>query len=309
MVGQGSLLLQVHTVPGGYGVGEQPSGRIKLTWRQGQPLPVDMTSSWGAAVVRGSTAYFSRGHHVYSYTVPENKWTKLPQCKYEYFAMAVISDALTTIGGRDHQYPATNTLLSLSGSSWEEILPPMPTKRVLPAAANIPTHLVVAGGRQSFLGDPVATVDVLNTETLQWSTASSLPKAVSYPLMTTCEGCIYLASSDNRVFSCYVEDLLKSTNSSDCSVWTRLASIPAPEMSTLATLRGRVLAIGGKDGGNPIGAIHCYDVATNSWSVIGEMPTPRYWALTAVLPSNELVVVGGRGTNYKLCTKAEMATC
>ena len=304
-------LLQVPTVPGGRGVGEQPPGPIKLTWRQGQPAPEVMASQYGAAVGHGSTAYFSRYNTVYSCTVPENKWTKLPECKHESFAMAVFNDTLTTIGGMDHHGAAANTLLTLSGSSWEEILPPMPTKRVLPAAANTSTHLVVAGGSQSRFGqDPVATVEVLNTETLQWSTAISLPETVSFPQMTTCGGHIYLANSGNKVFSSYKEDLLKSTISSDGgSVWTRLANIPAPQMSTLATLRGRVLAIGGRDGGNPTGAIHCYDVATDSWSFMGEVPSPRYLALTAVLPSNELVVVGGVDTNVLYCTTTEISTC
>ena len=141
--------LQAPTAQGGYGVGEQPSGPIKLTWRQGQPAPKSMGSYYGTAVVHGSTAYFSTFYDVYSYTVPENKWTELPQCEYGSFAMAVINDTLATIGGRDRQERATNTLLSLSGSSWEEVLPPMPTKRVDPAAANTPTHLVVAGGTLS----------------------------------------------------------------------------------------------------------------------------------------------------------------
>ena len=293
-----ALLLQVPGVQG-----EQPSGPIKLTWRQGQPAPEGMASQWEAAVAHGSTAYFSSRHTVYSYTVPENKWTKLPQCKYKHFAMAVINDALTTIGGWDNQYEATNTLLSLSGSSWEEVLPPMPTKRAHPAAANTPTHLVVAGGQQSVID--LTPVEVLNTKTFQWSTANSLAEAVRYPQMTTCGGCIYLASSD-KVFPCSVEDLLKSTNSSDGgSVWTRLANIPTPRMSTLATLRGRVLAVGGRDGGHSTGAIHCYDVATNSWSVVGEIPTPRSGVLTAVLPSNELVVVGGHASY----TTTEIASC
>ena len=294
-----TLLLQVPGVQG-----EQPAGPIKLTWRHGQPALEGMASTWGAAVVHGSTAYFSRGHNVYSYTVPENKWTKLPQCKYEYLTMAVINDALITIGGRDDRLRATNTLFSLSGSSWEEVLPPMPTKRVRPTANNTPTHLVVAGGEQSTIG--LATVEVLNTKTFQWSTANSLLEAVRFPQMTTCGGCIYLASSDNKVFSCPVEDLLKSTNSSDGgSVWTKQANIPTPWWYSLATLRGRVLAIGGEVGGNPTGAIHCYDAATNSWSVVGEMPTPRYQVLTAVLPSNELVVVGG-DVSY---TTTEIASC
>ena len=303
------LPLQVSTVPGEHGVGEQPSGPMKLTWRQGQSAPEGMASYWGAAVVHGSTAYFSSDHNVYSYTVPENKWTKLPQCKYEYFAMAVINDALTTIGGQDCQGTVTGTLLSLSGSSWGKILPPMPTTRSNPAAAMTPTHLVVAGG--TLRADRVVTVEVLNTETLQWSTASSLPQEVGLPQMTTCGGCIYLTSSDNKVFSCSVDDLLKSTNSSDGGpVWSRLARIPTPYTSSLAALRGRVLTIGGKDdGGNPTGAIHCYNLATNSWSVTDtELPTPRSQVLTVVLHSNELVVVGGRKASG-ICSSTYIGIC
>ena len=283
---------------------------IKLTWRQGQPAPERMGSYYGAAVVHGSTAYFSSHHNVYSYTVPENKWTELPECKYEYFAMALINGALTTIGGQDHQGAVTDTLLSLFGNSWEEFHPPMPTKRVHQVAANTPTHLVVAGGSQLHHGDPMVTVEVLSTETLQWSTASSLPKAVPSPQMTTCGGCIYLARTGNKVFSCSVEDLLKSTDSSDGgSVWTRMAAIPTRHRSSLATLRGHVLAIGGVDGNHPTGAIHCYDMATNSWSVMGEIPTPRSRVLTAVLPSNELVVVGGKTALGLFSRTSDIGTC
>ena len=261
-------------------------------------------------MVHGNTAYFSKGSSVYSYTVSENKWTKLPQCKYRNIAITVVNDALTTIGGQDHQRENTNTLLSLSGSSWEEVLPPMPTKRMHSAATNISTHLVVAGGRQLNHECPMATVEILNTETLQWSTASSLPIATGYPQMATCSERIYLARDHNNAYSCSVEDLLKSTNSSDGgTVWARLASIPTPHRSSLATLRGRVLAIGGRDDCNPTGAIHCYDVATDSWSVIGEMPTPRSRALTAVLPNNELVVVGGKSSGRNLCATTEISSC
>ena len=262
-----------------------------------------MDSLWGAAAVHGNTAYFSEGYVVYSYT---NKWTELPQCKYRNFAMAVLNDAPTTIGGNHREEGGTNTLLSLSGSSWEEILPPMPTKRAYPAAVRAPTHLVVAGGR---LKGEIATVEVLNTETLQWSTASSLPEAVNLPQMTTCGGCLYLADRDSNVFSCSVEDLTYTNSSDGDSMWTRLASIPVEQDSTLATLRGRVLAIGGlDDDDDPTGAIHCYDVATNSWSVIGETPTPRCRVLTAVLPSNELMVVGGFDASGDRCFTLEIGS-
>jgi hypothetical protein len=270
-----------------------------------------MSSPQGVAVVHGSTAHFSIDHNAYSYTVSGNKWTKLPEHQYGWPALAVVIDTLTTVGGEDRQGAATDALLSLSGSSWEEVLPRMPTKRVYPAAATTPTHLVVAGG--DTVGSSLATVEVLNTETLQWSTASSLPETSRCPQITTCGGCLYLSGTDNNAFSCSVKDLLKSTSSSDNgSVWTRLATIPTPHGSSLATLRGHVLAIGGADegwGSNPTGTIHCYDVATNSWSVIGEMPTPRSKALTAVLPSDQLVVVGGESSSLNSCPVTEICSC
>ena len=100
-----------------------------------------------------------------------------------------------------------------------------------------------------------------------------------------------------------MEELLKSckptasTNSSDgVSLWTKLSNIPVRNWASVTTLRGQVLAIGGKGqmhGSTPTGTIHRYDRITNSWSVIGEMPTPRSHSQVAVLPSNELIAVGG----------------
>ena len=264
-----------------------------------------MTSYTGAAVVHYNIAYFSSGQDVYSYTISKDKWSKLKPCGHEFFSMAVVKHKLTTIGGL-HNNTATNTLLCLSRSvadtemKWEELLPPMPTERVRPAAVTTTTHLVVAGGRTQ-AGPGYSTVEVLSLHTLQWASASREPEEFKHPSMTLCGENVYL-SEDKTIFSCSVEKLVESckpasTNSSaGDSVWTRLPDTPSYN-TTLATLRGLVLTIGGSDddcGDTPIGAIHCYDSNTNSWSIIGEMPTPRYATLVAVLPSQELVVVGGQ---------------
>ena len=318
------------------------TGPVKLTWRRGTPAPEWM---YGAAVVHGNTAYFSDGYRVYSYTLSQDNWTQLKQCEYRDFSMAVVNNQLTTIGGRQHN-TATNSLLCLSRSSsemkWEELLPPMPTAREGSAAVTTPTHLIVAGGWTGLVGDALSVVETLDTNTLQWSSVSSSPEASSSPNMTLCSGQLYL-SEDSKIFSCSVEELLKSrkpasTNSSDSvwtkltdipvpywaslttllksrkpastnssdSVWTKLTDIPVPYWASLTTLRGQVLAIGGSDkwgGGTPTGAIHQYNRSTNSWSVIGEMPTPHDHPLLAVLPSHELIVVGGFN-----CTVTEIAS-
>ena len=147
-----------------------------------------MTNTLGCAIVHGETAYFSNKFDVCSYRVTDNKWTKLQPSKCKYFSMAVINNQVTTIGGWDiegWEGKPTNSLLCLQGNGWKEVLPPMPTSRMSVTAATTPTHLVVAGGENKFfLGQ--STVEVLNTETLQWSTASSLPQVrrlelVAYP--------------------------------------------------------------------------------------------------------------------------------
>ena len=263
-----------------------------------------------AAVVHGNTAYFSQRYNVYSYTLSQDKWTKLKQCEYQSFSMAVVNNQLTTIGGLQW-VTATNTLLCLSNSSemkWEELLPPMPTPRICSAAVTTPTHLIVAGG-DTGLGGALSVVETLDTNTLQWSSVSSSPEVLGIPSMTLYNGQLYL-SEDSKIFSCSVEELLKSrkpasTNSSG-SVWIKLTDIPVPYWARPTTLRGQVLAIGGSDqwdGGRPTEAIHQYNRSTNSWSVIGEMPTPRAYPLVAVLPSHELIVVGG----YR-CSVTEIAS-
>ena len=252
----------------------------------------------------GNIAYFSALYNVYSFELPD-KWTKLQQCPYKLFGLAVINEQLTAIGGMNESWNITNILLSLkhgqSGSEWEQFLPPMPTARVCPASITTPTHLIVVGRiSSSFL----FTVEVMDIETLQWSTASGLPQVIGYPKMTLCDEHLYLTHNNTLLF-CSIEGLLQSskepvsTDSSNGSVWTRLANIPVCYTSSLVTLGGRVLAITSEDcNGRLTGTIHCYNKATNSWSIIGEMPTPREYVLTAVLPTNKLVVVGGDITIY-----------
>ena len=255
-------------------------------------------------MVHGNTAFFSCYFNVYSYNILEDEWTKLQQCEYQRTSLAIVHDTLTTVGGCTSDDTPTNTLLSLSqsGSGWKG-LPSMTTKRILPATVTITTHLVVAAGTMKYfgLGGDLSSVEVLDTETLQWSMASSLPQDIESPRMTSCSGYVYL-SDNNTVFSCSVEGLLQScqlpphkptsiNSSKSGSIWTSQANIPVVSGSSLATLGEHVLAIGGESTAN----IHCYDRATNSWSVIGEMPTTRFNSLTVISPDSELIVMGGKG--------------
>ena len=271
--------------------------KMTLNWRDGGKAPFEM--SRGAAVVDGNMAYFMNWNgEVCSYNVSSKKWSKLPKCPYEYSSLAVINGQVTTIGGcKNHSKKDTytNKLLTLPG--YKEIFPVMPTKRRATTAVTSKEHLIVAGGRieWSVADIRLNTVEVMDTKNLVWSTVASLPRPYNGTSGTICGDQLYMLggcedySTTKSVLTCSLTELLQSSSSS--SVWHRgVAALPAYS-STCAAVSGELLAVGGCDDDiKPSSAIHKY---TNSWDLISNMPTARWDSLVAVLPINEMMVVGG----------------
>ena len=239
-------------------------------------------------------------------TLKNIMWSSLPPNPHSYFSLAVVRGLLTAIGGVPGKH-ATNQLFSLTGErKWVERFPPMPTKRYGTAAVCSEKSLVVAGG--GGLDHKLQhIVEVMDTETLQWSTASILPFALRYASATICQDRIYLLgyymrNEPRSVLACSMADLLKSCQPQPLrarletltlrEVWHRVADLPVCA-SSCATLCGQLLAVGGSDDSfeNCTTAICQYNPATNS--CISHMPTARYDTLVAVLPANKLMVVGG----------------
>ena len=73
-----------------------------------------------------------------------------------------------------------------------------------------------------------------------------------------------------------------------------LAAPPVTQTS-FVSIHGRLLAVGGNDSDlRTTTAIHIYNLTTDSWEVISHMATPRRLCVAAILPNNQLMVVGGR---------------
>ena len=283
-------------------------GPLCLHWRKCGRAPCEMAST--SPVVDGNTAYFNTydSNGVYSYDSEKQMWSSLPRSPHSTCSQAVVSGLLTAIGGGSGRY-VTNQLFSFtSEGKWVERFPPMPTKRYSTAAVCSGKSLVVAGGRGRD-HKPLHLVEVMDTETLQWSTASSLPFALRYASATICQDRIYLLGYDTRneprsVLACSMADLLQSCRPQSLGarletltlqeIWHRVADLPV-RASSCAALCGQLLAVGGSDDTfeNYTTAIHQYNPATNYWEVISHMPTARWNPLVAVLPGNKLMVVGG----------------
>ena len=295
-------------------------GPLSLSWRKCERAPCTMTGP--SSVVDGHVAYLN-SKDVYSYDSEQQTWSSLPPCPHSYSSLAVVNGLLTAIGG-GWSTGVTNQLFSLTGErKWVEHFPRMPTKRCTTAAVCGGTSLVVAGGRGTNIAY-LDTVEVMNTETLQWSTASSLPFRLCYGSATICQDRIYLLgyitnTEPRSVLFCSMADLRQSCRSPLLgvgawinkltleTVWERVDDLPV-NFSTCATLCGRLLAVGGNYKDDYTAAIHQYNTATNSWEVISHMPTGRRETLVAVLPGNKLMVVGGYSTGYTQSDVVEIAT-
>ena len=294
--------------------------KATLRWKPCKAAPTTMHR--GSATVCGSIAYFKPdgSNEVHSYDSDKEKWSTLPECPTYYFTLTVVNGLVTAVGGSEYSWSVienlTNTLLSLTESGWEKHFPPMQTKRKLTAVVCIRKTLVVAGG----VGERtiLTTVEVMNTDILQWSTVSSLPQPIFDITATICGDRVCLVGgheeqgpsvimrfmitfdrsilhnydySTKSVFTCSLSALL--TRPAKNSVWDTITDFPVRD-STCVTLNGQLLAVGGRDSHNKdTNNIYSYDTKTNSWEVISHMPTPRHNCLVTVLPGNKLMVVGG----------------
>jgi N-acetylneuraminic acid mutarotase len=211
-----------------------------------------------------------------------------------------VNNLLTTIGGS----PITNELYSLIGvgkdKRWTNEFPPMPTKRRRTIALCSEKALVVAGGDK---GETLRTVEIMNTETLAWSTAADLPQELRVASVTVTAGRLYILggvsgnwTGTHAVYTCSLTALLRSCSGSASSsgVWERIADIPVT-WATCVSVQNQVLAIGGrKPDGNFSTAIHMYDPDRNFWQAVSHMSVARRQCFAAVLSTTRsLMVVGG----------------
>ena len=294
----------------------KPHPQKIVHWRDGGKAPFEMTS--GVATVDENFAYFMDWDgNTHSYDSSSKKWSVCPKYLCEGGCLAVINGQLTAIGGCRNVYDKstyTNELLSLYvRDGWTSVFPPMPTKRHHMAALATKELLIVAGGTTGPLpSDIITTVEVMDTRALVWSTVASLPHPFNLASSVICGDNLYMLGGvddegrTKSVLTCSLTELLQSSSSSP--VWYRVADSPT-YFSTCVAVSGELLAVGGYDeNGEATTAVHKYTRTTNSWHLISNMATARWRCLVAVLPTSELMVVGGKMDEDSDVGNIEIAT-
>ena len=306
---------------------QQPQSQVIPTQNQlqSQATPTSRTShgmSWsihdspiaiiaGSSTDIGSKAYFvSRflsdlKSPVYEFNSSNSLWRELPPHPLTAYTIVTVNSKLTTVGGGFENWLGndkySNQLYSFIDGKWAKHFPSMSKKRESPGAASTSNTLVVAGGSND--NGQVDTVEIMDIRFKQWSTVCSLPFTTWQPSITICGQYVYLhpRKQHQTIVKCSLGELTYSRQKSN--KWENICSLPA-DMSTLVTVNDRLLAVGGKAPRKQsvyMKEIHEYNQATDSWEVISEMIEARCNCLTALLPRNKLMVVGGTSkSDYKL---------
>lgn len=213
--------------------------------------------------------------------------------------------------------PASDSTATTDTRSWIKHFPPMPTKRGYPATVTHKRSLVVAGGDTTWLKDYfLTTVEILNTTTLQWSVASSLPMPLRGATAAVCvdrdskDSTLYLLGGWDRsgkaVHACSLESLLTTAVPSDpeqtlpdlaavpCSCcWRKVADAPHSH-SSCVSLGNKLFTFGGKEvGGGGSEEVNMFSDEANQWRCVGKMLVGRSHPLVTSLADNQQVVIAG----------------
>lgn len=298
-----------------------------ISWKIGQPAPNSLTALRGSAVVHCNRAYFSLMRKIFCFTLTTSKWFMLPECTQSCFGLTVVQDQLVAVGGYvdDDHTVTTNTLTGLTPAKiWDDILPPMATKRASPAVVATPTHLVVAGGKVCpplFSEEGLSAVEVLDLDQLQWTMAAGccLPKSLERPLMVLHEEQLFIGDlNSNSMHTCHLTALLQEAQTSATAkpsssssskqtkksskksekqkpLWRKTANFVQDGGAALIVLGSHILAIGGRysNHNKPSGAILSYNKETNSWKEVGQLPRPVWDPLVTYVPGSKLLLVVG----------------
>ena len=151
---------------------------------------------------------------------------------------------------------------------------------------------MVAGGTG---GGSLSTVEVLDIDSKQWSTAPSTP-IPWYKMKSTIIGDTwYLMGGQptTDVYSVSLEALVSHSASDSSTTRNKIAPLNC-DLSSPISLEGSLLALGGWDPKKKcfVSTIQRYVPETNTWVLAGELPRPLY-DCTCITTTGRLHVFGG----------------
>ena len=260
----------------------------------------------GTVYVGGGDAGHGNVYIIMVYDTSSEKWAELPPYRACDFAMTVINNQLVLVGGWEpcEVVPGKVPKIKVVGvwrpdsKEWTHPYPDMPTSRAYCSAVAYKEWLVVAGGEGDD-GTYLSSVEVLNTDTKQWSAGPPTPAPWSCmrPAIVG-DVCYFMGgyTDDNsKVYSVSLPALTSQLNSGvrHSKMWKEISlSLQIMYPSPLSISRS-LLAVGGARDDRPVAGIYLYRPDTREWAKVGDLPTPRLGCSCIMVTDRELLVAGG----------------
>ena len=242
------------------------------------------------------------------YDPQQDSFDTLPPYTCKWFALAIVNNQLVLVGGCDVQTDKVTNKLGVWDEEyrkWTHPLPPMTTACYSPSLTSHNNRwLVVMAG----YGDRTchSRVEILDTtESGQWYHAAPLPKPRYRVSITAIGNMCYLVGGFSRMgfpatngFCVNLDDLIAqplvgASAPPTPSPWMTL-TMPREACSTIFSLNGSLLSVGGYGILNSVTAIYLYQPIADSkkWIKVGNLPVKRAECACTVLPSGEVFVTG-----------------
>jgi N-acetylneuraminic acid mutarotase len=192
----------------------------------------------------------------------------------------------------------------------------MPTKRGSPVAMEAAGRIYVIGGAATLPGSKESAIfangparslganEVYDPTTNKWETRSPMPTARNHTFAGVVNGKIYVIGG--RIASPFISvasnlDVVEEYDTSTDQWGPQKSRMPTPRSGGgFATYGGRIYAAGGEvQTPQMLGAfraLEAFDPASNTWTVLPAMPSPRHGVACAFL-SNRLHLVSGKITS------------
>jgi N-acetylneuraminic acid mutarotase len=240
------------------------------TWTNGAPIPTASYGLGGAFV--GGKFYAISGFataRLGIYNPANNSWTtgsSLPaDTGYnlrQYFGITVLNTNIYVIGGDTGGSGDRATMLCYNtmANSWTTLAPMALGPRYGLGAATINGLIYAIGGYSLESSTYLTRVEVYNPTNNTWTTAASLPMALSSPLIGAINGKIYVAGGGNAsgaLTNTYVYD-------PSLNAWSTNAPMPVAGNGTPGVLNGMLFSIGGVNASQNF--VFAYDPILNTWN-------------------------------------------
>jgi hypothetical protein len=167
-------------------------------------------------------------------------------------------------------------------------------------------RVLIAGGREDPSGSPVATTEIYDPLSRTFTPAGSMtePRA-GHAAIRLGDGRVLISGGEYccQTYGSHADQTISSAELFDPSTGTFMKTGPtAFERSghTAILLRdGRVLVVGGANGGDPDGTAEIYDPTTGAFTTTGAMTVGRHGFSASLLLDGRVLVAGGIGwTGY-----------